>query len=101
MDHLAIFTFGVASISRLHKIIGLVCKRDLRKRLYSAKETYNFKESTHRSHPIGMHIDEKFANCRVNVESCKSLSQSRNKKKNRERATYVIYIHMCSYILKV
>ena len=32
------------SISRLLKIIGLFCKRALQKRLYSAKETYNFKD---------------------------------------------------------
>ena len=34
----------VASISRPLKIIGLFCKRALQKRLYSAQETYNFKE---------------------------------------------------------
>jgi len=45
-------TYGVASISRLLKIIGLLCKRALWKRLYSAKETYNFTEPTDRSHPI-------------------------------------------------
>jgi len=44
--------YGGASSSRLLKITGLVCKRDLQKRLYSAKETYDFKEPTHRSHPI-------------------------------------------------
>jgi len=37
---------GVALISRLLKIVGLFCKRALQKRLYSAKETYNFKEPT-------------------------------------------------------
>ena len=36
------YTYGVATISRLLKIIGLFCKRILQKRLYSAKETYNF-----------------------------------------------------------
>jgi len=36
----------------LLKIIGLFCKRALLKRLYSAKESYNFKEPTDRSHPI-------------------------------------------------
>ena len=45
--------YGVATISRLLKIIGLFCKRALSKRLCSAKETYNFKEPTNRSHPIG------------------------------------------------
>ena len=38
-------------MSRLLKIIGLLCKRALQKRLYSAKETYNFEEPTNRSHP--------------------------------------------------
>jgi len=44
--------YGVATISRLLKMIGLFCKRALWKRLYSAKETYHFKEPTNRSHPI-------------------------------------------------
>ena len=44
----------MASISRLLKIIGLFCKRALQKRLYSAKETYDFKEPTNRSHPIAV-----------------------------------------------
>ena len=34
----------MATTSRLLQIIGLFCKRALQKRLYSAKETYNFKE---------------------------------------------------------
>ena len=42
----------MATISRLLKVIGLFCKRTLQKRLYSAKETYNFKEPTKRSQPI-------------------------------------------------
>jgi len=42
----------VATISRLLKITSLFSKRDLQKRRYSAKETYNFKEPTKRSHPI-------------------------------------------------
>jgi len=33
-------------------MIGLFCKRALYKRLYSAKETYDFKEPTNQSHPI-------------------------------------------------
>jgi len=45
-------TYEVATISRLLKIIGLFCKRALQKRRYSAKETYDFKEPTNRSHPI-------------------------------------------------
>jgi len=44
--------YGVATISRLLKMIGLFCKRALQKRRYSAKETYNFKEPTNYSHFI-------------------------------------------------
>jgi len=43
---------GVATISRILEIIGLFRKRALQKRLYFAKETYNFKEPTNRSHPM-------------------------------------------------
>jgi len=39
-------------MSGLLNIAGLFCKRDLSKRLYSAKETYNLKKPTNRSHPI-------------------------------------------------
>ena len=42
----------MASIRRLLEIIGLVCKIALLKRLHPAKETYNFKKPTIRSHPI-------------------------------------------------
>jgi len=45
--------YGVATISRPLKIISLFCKRALSKRLYSAKEIYNFKQPANRSHPIG------------------------------------------------
>jgi len=41
--------YGVASVSRLLKITGLFCTRAVR---YSAKETYDFKEPSNRSHPI-------------------------------------------------
>ena len=50
------YWYRVSTISRLLKIIGLFCKRALEKRLYSAKETYNFKEPTNHSQPICMHI---------------------------------------------
>jgi len=48
--------FGVATISRLLKMIRLFCKRALWKRLYSAEGTDNSKEPTNRSHPI--HINK-------------------------------------------
>ena len=47
--------YGMATISRLLKTIGLFSKRALYKRLYSAKETYNFKKLTNLSHPISHH----------------------------------------------
>ena len=47
---------GVASVSRIDKIIGLFCKRALWKRRYSAKETYNLIDPTYHRHPIHMHV---------------------------------------------
>jgi len=44
--------YGVATISRMLKNIGLFCKRDLQKRPIFCKETYIFKHPTPRSHPI-------------------------------------------------
>ena len=46
-------SYGVATMSRILKNIGLFCKRDLQKRPIFCKETYIFKHPTHRSHPIG------------------------------------------------
>ena len=53
--------YGVATIIRLLKIIFLFCKRvfctrTLSKRLYSAKETYEIKEPTNRSHSIPLSL---------------------------------------------
>ena len=50
--HAKFYRYGVATISRLLKMIGLFCKRALHRRLYSTKETHDFKEPTNRSHPI-------------------------------------------------
>ena len=46
--------YGVATVSRLLEITGHFRKKALQKRWYSAKETYNFKAPTHRSHPIAI-----------------------------------------------
>jgi len=43
---------GVASVSRIDKMIGLFCKRALSKKRYSGKETYDLINPTDRSHPI-------------------------------------------------
>ena len=48
--------YGVASISRLLKIKGLFCKRALKKRRYSAKETCRFKELNNRSQPTASRL---------------------------------------------
>ena len=53
--YLFVFEYGVATTSRLLKIIGLFCKRALLKRQYSAKETCNFKKPTNRTHLIAQH----------------------------------------------
>jgi len=39
----------VATISRLFKIVGFLCKRALEKRLYSAKEAHICKEPTNKN----------------------------------------------------
>jgi len=52
LSHMSMIRYGVATIGRLLKMIGLFCQRALEKRRYSAKETYNFKEPTNHSHPI-------------------------------------------------
>jgi len=44
--------YGMATISRLLKIIGLFCRRQSLLLGSFAKETYYFKEPTNRSHPI-------------------------------------------------
>jgi len=44
--------YGVATMSRMLKNIGLFCKRGLQKRPVFCKETCIFKHPTHRSHPI-------------------------------------------------
>ena len=44
--------YGVATISRLLKIIGLFCRISSLLLDSFAKETYNFKEPTNRRHPI-------------------------------------------------
>jgi len=44
--------YGVATISRLLKILGLFCRKSAVLQGSFAKEPYNFKEPTNRSHPI-------------------------------------------------
>jgi len=49
--------YGVATISRLLKIIGLFCRIWSLLQGSFAKETYNLKEPTKRSHPIPFNQD--------------------------------------------
>ena len=42
---------GLATVSRVDRIIGLFCRRDLSKRRYSAQQTCNI-DFTNRSHPV-------------------------------------------------
>ena len=46
--------YGVATISRLLKITGLFCRISSLLQGSFAKETYRFKESTSRSHPLSL-----------------------------------------------
>jgi len=46
------YSYGVATMSRMLKNIGLFCKRALQKRPVFCKETCIFKHPTNRSHPI-------------------------------------------------
>jgi len=50
--HILIYSYGVATISRLLKIIGLFCRIQSLLQGSFANETYNFKEPTNQSHPI-------------------------------------------------
>ena len=67
--------YRVATISRLLKIISLFCKWALYKKLYSAKETYNFQEPTSRSHhPIGLfNLEISFTKSNATFFSSKNL----------------------------
>ena len=73
--------YGVALVSRIDKIIGLFCKRALKKTRYSAKETCNFIDPTDRSHPIRNTTSElMFENFRVfhSSSACSKTVATRN-----------------------
>ena len=54
MRHVYISVYGVATISRLLKMIGLFCRILSLLWVSFAKETYHFKEPTSGSHPISI-----------------------------------------------
>jgi len=47
-----VYVYGVATASRLLKMIGLLCKISSLLEGFFVKETYNLKEPTNRGHPI-------------------------------------------------
>ena len=51
------YKHGVATISRLLQITRLFCRISSLLQGSFAKETYSFKEPTHRCHPIGVCVD--------------------------------------------
>ena len=65
------FDYGVATISRLLKIIGLFCRIWSLLQGSFAKETHDFKEPTNRSHPISPNI----TNTRGLIRVCHELNQ--------------------------
>ena len=66
--------------------VCLFCKRALQKRLYSAKETYDFKEPTYRSHPIPTSIASKRAGGFGLGGGGKEREQEIEKEKEKEHA---------------
>ena len=84
--------YGVATVSRLLKIIGLSCKRALLNRRYAVKETYNFKEPTNRSHPIQTSQTHACTNCIHNVCTYTQCT-------HRHVYTYIVYTYVYTYIV--
>ena len=72
-----VYRYGVATMSRLLKIIGLFCKRVLLQRPNCAKETCNWKEPTNHSHPID--TIHHLANLSKALDLIPSLSIHQNK----------------------
>jgi len=62
--------YGVATISRLPVIIGLFCR--IQSLLYGsfAREAYNFKEPTNRSHPICGYVFSSHTHVCVSMCTC-------------------------------
>ena len=91
------YTYGVATMSRLLQIIGLFCKRALQNRLYFAKETYNFKKPTNRSHPICVNPSWNMLHTYkyVRVHMCKYVHVTYV---HMRKYVHVTYVHMCKYV---
>jgi len=65
-----VYWYGVASASRIDKIIGLFCKGTLQKKEYSAQETYNLIDPTNQSHRIPLHASGSILWAQLTVTNC-------------------------------
>ena len=64
--------YGVATSSRRFKIIGLFCRISSLLQGSFVKETYNFKEPTNRSHPLGVDQSKRCTVCSTDIENLTS-----------------------------
>jgi len=90
--------YGVALVSRIDRIAGLLSKETYRSR-YSSKETYHFINPTDSSHPIrctnlihalsSKHYSNKSSECHELKESC---SASCTLHKHAARTEYTLYL---------
>ena len=95
--------YGVATVSRLLQIIGLCCKRALLKRWYSAKETYDFKEPTNRSHPIAEYYVEHFVvyyivDCDLHGTFCDGIHNGRLRSILKKISIAVFHNKFCNVL---
>jgi len=97
-----LYTYGVATISRMLKNIVLFCKRALQKRPIFCKETFIFKHPTNRSHPIS---------CTYKVRINTYIHTHVHLRGVREQCTYMYifciymyiftYVHLCACQLSI
>ena len=85
--------YGVATISRMLKNIGLFCKRDLQKRPIFCKETNIFKHPTNRSHPIYVHYAVAYMRLLLHART-----QKRPTKQTYNRDQFDILLLLMMYI---
>ena len=74
--------YAVATMSRLLKIIGLLCKRDLQKRLYSAKETHRH-YTKFQVMPIAIHPDSNEYDIGLFYTRNRALLHTKNERDSR------------------
>jgi len=77
------YIYGVATIGRLLKIIGLFCRISSLLQVSFTKETYNFKEPTNRSHPIPQ-------TSRANSVQCYSTHQEKRESESERECAKLV-----------